>query len=205
MLKAINKVIKIMVLSDMILLFGWGLIGPVFAVFILKNIQQGSALVAGVSAGIYWLLKSLAQIPLSKFLDKTDGERDDFYVLFFGLLLAGLVPLGYLLVKNPWQLYLLQAFYALTMALVVPAWCGIFTRHIDKGKEAFSWSIESAGIGIGAGVAGILGGVAVNYFGFRFLFIVVSCFTFLAAFILLLAKKNLFTQPRQKVYPLPKP
>jgi len=202
--KKINRVVKSLILSDVVLLFGWGLIGPIFAVFILTNIKGGSALVAGVSAGIYWLLKSIIQIPVAKFLDKTNGEKDDFFALFFGILAASLVPLGYLFIKQPWHLYLLQSFYALCMAFVVPSWSGIFTRHAEKGREAFCWSLESSGLGIGTGAAGILGGILVKAIGFNLLFFFVFALTFISAFLLLFARNHL-TKTKAKVYPLPKP
>jgi len=55
MLKSINKVIKVLVLSDLALLFGWGLITPILAIFITESIKGGDARVAGVAVGIYWL------------------------------------------------------------------------------------------------------------------------------------------------------
>jgi len=74
MLKSINKVIKILVFSDLVLLFGWGLITPILAVFILESIKGGDAKVAGIAVGLYWLIKSVFQIPIANFLDKTKGE-----------------------------------------------------------------------------------------------------------------------------------
>jgi len=107
-----------------------------------------------------------------------------------GLFIVGLVPLGYLLSSAPWHVYFFQVVHAVGMAMALPSWLAIFTRHIDKGKEAFEWSMETTSIGAGAGIAGGLGGIMASMFGFQVLFIFVSALTIFAALILLLVKNN---------------
>jgi len=203
MLKGINKVVKILVFSDLILLFGWGLIAPILAIFIVEQIQGGDARVAGIAVGIYWLLKSLLQIPIGNYLDKNHGEKDDYYFLIGGTFLASLAPLGFIFASLPWHMYTLQGIHAVGAALSLPAWCGIFTRHIDKGKEAQSWALDSSAIGIGAGVAGIIGGVIAKTFGFIPLFVGVSILGIISALLCILIKKELL--PKEKVILIPKP
>ncbi|MFH1462693.1 MAG: MFS transporter [bacterium] len=199
----INKVIKILVFSDLLLLFGWGLIAPILAIFVVQNIQGGDAGVAGIAIGIYWLVKSIIQVFIANFLDKHKGEKDDLYSLIFGTILASLVPIGFIFAHFPWQIYLLQGIHALGMAFAVPSWSGIFTRHIEKGREAFCWSLDSSALGIGAGIAGIIGGTIAKTFGFVPLFVGVSVFGIISSLIIFLIKKDLL--PKEKVYPMPKP
>lgn len=203
MFQSVNKVIKILVFSDLVLFFGWGLIAPILAVFVVQNIKGGDVKVAGIAIGIYWLVKSVVQIPIAYYLDKNHGEKDDYYALVLGITLASFIPIGFIFVSLPWHMYVLQGFYALTMAMVIPSWCGIFTRHIKKGKEAFSWSLDSSALGIGTGIAGILGGIIAKIFGFIPLFVGVSVFGITAALLLLLIRKDLL--PKERVYPMPKP
>jgi MFS family permease len=80
------------------------------------------------------------------------------------------------------------------MAMALPAWMAIFTRHIDKGKEAFEWGMETSVIGTGAGIAGGLGGILVALLGFKMLFIFVSGFTILAAIILISVRNDVFSR-----------
>jgi len=51
----------------------------------------------------------------------------------------------------------------------VPGYSAIFTRHIDKGREALGWSVRTALVGMGAGAAGALGGIIAARLGFTFL------------------------------------
>lgn len=203
MLKSINRVIKILVFSDLILLFGWGLITPILAIFIVQSIKGGDVRVAGMAIGIYWILKSLIQLPIGRYLDQNHGEKDDYYFLIGGTLLASFTPFGFIFANLPWHIYLLQVVHAISMAAALPAWCGIFTRHIDKGKEAQSWALDSSALGIGTGVAGIIGGTIAKAFGFSPLFIGVSILGILASLSLLLIKKELL--PKEKVILIPKP
>ena len=194
MSKIINKIVKILIMSDFFLNLGWGLLSPIFALFILEKITMGNPMkaaeIAGFSALFYWITKSFMEIPIGRFLDKHDGEKDDFWFMTLGLFVVAITPLGYLISTEPWHIYFFQVVHATGMAMALPSWLAIFTRHIDKGKEAFEWSLETTSISMGAGIAGGLGGIVASIFGFRILFIFVAGLTFFAALLLLLVKNN---------------
>lgn len=198
MFKSLNKIIKILIFYDLALLFGWGLIAPILAIFITRQIKGGDVMVAGIAIGVYWLLKSILQVPVGRYLDKQPGERDDYLALVGGTFLASLVPIGFVFATLAWHLYVLQVFHAIGMALALPAWCGIFTRHIDKGKEAQSWALDSSALGIGEGIAGIIGGIVAKVFGFTPLFIGVSVFGLTSAFLCFLIKNELLPKDKEK-------
>ncbi len=187
----INRVIRILIQSDIFLNMGWGFLAPVFAVFILQNIKGGDVKVAGFAAMVYWLSKSLLQIPIGKYLDKHLGEKDDFYFMVFGIILAGLSALAYLISYLPVHIYLCQIIQAIGMAMLIPSWCAVFTRHIDKNKEAYEWGLDSTGLGFATGIAGALGGVLAASIGFKYLFLLVAFFNLLAALLILLIRKDL--------------
>jgi len=191
-----------MIFSDLALLFGWGLVTPILAIFIVQNIKGGDAQVAGIAVGMYWLVKSILQVPLAKWLDKNQGEVDDYYALIGGTFLASLAPLGFIFATLPWHMYALQGVHSLGMALAIPGWAAIFTRHIEPGKEALSWSLDSSALGIGTGVAGIVGGSLVEFIGFEALFLGVSGLGIISTLILLLIRKDII--PKGKVFPMPK-
>jgi MFS family permease len=203
----INKVIQILITSDFFLQAGWGLNAPIFAIFLTKQIQGGTLAMVGLVASTYWLTKSAVQPFLAKWFDKNHGEKDDFFFLIMGMYVANLVPLGYMFSTQPWHIFALECLRGLAMACVVPTWSGIFTRHIDKGKEAFSWSLESTGIGLAAGLAGAFGGFLASTVGFKAVFVLVSLFGFISASTLLLIRNRVFTKNgfTPKVPPLEKP
>lgn len=198
MAKIINKIIKTLVVSDLFLNLGWGLLSPVFAIYILGKISYNNPLqaaeVAGLAALFYWIPRSFFQIPVAIYLDRKHGEKDDFNAMFCGMLIISCIPIGYLFAYLPWHIYLCQVIYAAGISMVLPSWLAIFTRHIDKGQEAFEWSLETTAIGTGAGIAGGLSGIIVSIFGFQVLFIFVSTFTFISTMVLLLIKNRVFVR-----------
>lgn len=203
MIFSINKVIKFLILSDVALLSGLGFVTPIFAIFLTENIKGGNIRVAGFAAAIYWIVQSVVIIPFGRYLDKNHGEKDDLWFVIVGNLLAALVVFGYVFARLPWHIYFLQGIYALGMGMNIPGYTAIFTRHIDKDKEAFDWSVRAALVGIGAGLAGALGGIIAHNFGFNILFVGVGIFILLGAFLPLLIlremKSRVFRPPAPKL------
>jgi len=193
----VNKVIKVLILSDFYLIMGDGLVAPIFAIFLTNQILGGDIKVAGYAAAIYLIVKSLVVIPFGKYLDKNHGEKDDLWFIVIGNTLGAIAVFGYIFSSQPWHIYLLQVIYAVGMGMNVPAYSAMFTRHIDKGKEAFDWSVRSCLIGLGAGVAGALGGIVASYFGFKTLFVGTGIFIFLSAFSPFLIYKNILPEDKK--------
>lgn len=199
MLKSINKVIRILITSDFFLQAGWGLSGPIFAIFLTKQIQGGNLKMVGFVAATYWITKSVVQPFLAYHLDKNHGEKDDFRFLIVGMYVANLIPLGYVFSTQPWHIFTLEFIRALAMACVIPTWLAIFSRHINKGREAFSWSLESTGVGFAFGLAAAFGGVIASILGFKAVFILVSIFGLISSSLLFLIRHQLF--PRESFIP----
>jgi len=188
----INKVIKVLISSDFLLQSGWGLIGPIFAIFLTKQIQGGDLKMVGFVAATYWVAKSIIQPFIAHRLDRNHGEKDDFIFLVGGMYVANLIPLGYIFSTQPWHIFTLEFIRGVAMACVVPTWAGIFTRHIDKNREAFSWSLESTGIGFAAGLAGAIGAYLASVFGFKIVFVLVSIFGLMSSSLLILIRHQIF-------------
>jgi len=191
-----NKVIKTLIFSDFLLHSGWGLIGPIFAIFITQQIEGGTILAVGFIAATYWFVKSAAQPFIAHFVDLEKGEMDDFKFLIYGLFFANLVPLGYLFATQLWHIFLLETIRGICMACVIPGWAGIFIRHIDKGWESFSWSINSTGIGLAAAFAAAFGGMIAAFLGFKALFVLISIFGLSATFVLFSIRDQIFARGR---------
>lgn len=187
----INRVVKYLVLSDLIFWGGWGLITPIFSIFIIEKIDGGTIFVAGMAAAVYWTLRSVFRIPIGMFLDRRPSEKDDYFFLTTGLFIAALTPLAFIFAQVPWHIYAIQAVHALAMAISLSGWSAIFTRHIDKGREATEWGMDATSIGLGMGISGALGGWAVMHFGFQIVFVAVSSLGMLSVFILLCLKNDI--------------
>lgn len=171
--KRINKIIIIFLVSDFFLHSGWGLIAPIFAIFLTEQIRGGSLEMIGFIAATYWMTKSIAQPFIANALDIEKGEKDDFYVLLFGMCVANLIPLGYFFSSELWHIFLLEFIRGIAMACVVPAWLGLFTKNIKRDWHAFSWSLHSTTIGLGIAFSAAFGGIIASFLGFRAIFILI--------------------------------
>ena len=191
----INRVIRTLVTSDFLLISGFAVFGPVFAVFITQKIEGGTLQIIGFTAAIFQIFKSSFQIPIANYLDKNHGEKDDFYSLIIGSFLIAIVPFLYILASKPIHIYLINAVYGLGAAFAIPPWNAIFTRHIDKMHESTDWAVESVSIGIGAASAAALGGVLAQKFGFDVVFLAAGMVAIAGAVTLI----KIYSELREKV------
>jgi len=182
---SVNRVIRHFILSDLLLLGGWGLITPIFGIFILDRIQGAEIFSVGVSVGIYLITKSLVQLPVAVLLDKKKKEQTSFYALITSLVLAGFSAIAYCLVSTVDGLYIVSALQGVAFGFYTPAWSGMFSKHLDKDHCSFDWSLDSTTIGMASGIAAIFGGLVASMFGFTSIFIVTSILSFVGAITLL--------------------
>lgn len=188
----VGRVIKHFILADLFLLAGWGLVQPIFSVYVIEMVAGATLVTVGVAAAIYWILKSILQLPVANFLDKTDGETDDFRALIWSLFLGAVAAFSYILISEPWHLYLVEVLHAIAFALYVPAWSAIFSRHVDKNRVSFDWSLDSTVAGIAAGMSGFLGGTIAAKLGFDGVFILAGTLSLAAAFVLMTMPELVF-------------
>ncbi|MEX0877592.1 MAG: MFS transporter [Candidatus Spechtbacterales bacterium] len=180
----LNRIVKTLIFYDFVVYSGWGLVAPVFAIFILEKIDGGSIVIAGIAISIYWGCKALLQIPIGKYLDSINTRRMNLNFIMIGTSIMSCVPLVYIFVSQPWELYSLQIVHAMGVSMAVPAWGGVFMRHIDEGKESETWSAESSILGLGLAAAGLTGGLVIENFGFTPIFIAISIIGFCGVFLI---------------------
>jgi MFS family permease len=180
----VGRVVKYFIIADFFLLAGWGFIDPIFSVFIVQKLPGGSLATVGIAAAIYWILKSIVQIPVANYLDRTEGEKDDLMALIGGLLLVGVSAIAMSWVTTVWELYAIHAVHAIAFAFYFASWPTIFSRHLDKDRVSFDWSLDSAAVGIASGVTGFLGGIIAENWGFTLVFVLAGLLAFVAALIL---------------------
>lgn len=187
----LNEVIRKFIISDLILFSGWGFISPLMSIFIVQEIG-GNLINVGVSVAIYWFVRSIIELPLANRLDRTRGEKDDFYALISGLFVVAISAFCFTVVRNVEQLYLFKLLEGIGFAMYASSWSGIFSRHLDKDRIAFSWSADHIAIGVASALGGILGGLSATLLGFRFIFIFGGILSLVSAIIMLSIPKIIF-------------
>ena len=163
-----------------------GFYTPIIAIFVTQYIPGVTLFVLGVSLAVYSIVKSVFQVPIAKMLDNKKGERDDFYIMLAGIILAILYSLGFLVIKSVLHLYILQVLTGIADACIMAAYYAIFSHHIDKDSQGYEWSLFSVGgITVSAALGGVLGGWIAFDYGFPIIFIIAAVFNLFAAIILI--------------------
>jgi len=166
-----NKAIKLLILSDIFVVTGFGLISPILAIFIKENLVGGTIISAGIASTIFLLTKNIVQLPFSKYVDKYD---DRVFWLILGTFMIACVPFMYIFAKSIYMLFLAQIIYGFGAALAYPTWFSVWTSHLDKKHKAFEWSLYSACVGIGTAVTAAIGSAISEYIGFVYTFAIVG-------------------------------
>jgi DHA1 family quinolone resistance protein-like MFS transporter len=185
----VNRVIRLLTYSDILLLSGWGLINPILAVFFADQIEGGDVKVAGIAVMVFFLVKSLLQIPLARVIDLKKGELDDYWWMLAGTILIAVAPFLFLWATLPWHVYLIQVVHGIGGALSYPTWLAIFTRHIDKHEEGLEWSIYYTTTDMGAAITAGAGGYMASLFGYDLVFLVVGIASVIGTLFLLGVKQ----------------
>lgn len=194
----VNKIVKYLILGDLVFEASWGLISPIFAIFIVEKIVGGNTLVAGLASAINLALFSIVRIPLAVFLDKTPREEDDFLLMFLGFLFASFVPFGFIFSKFPWQIYILQAISGISTAAAFAGYMSIFTKNIDKEKVATEWGIRASSISLAMGLTAGIGGKLAMKFGFNFVFFLVGILSLIGSLLIFSLKKAILKYEKQR-------
>jgi MFS family permease len=185
MANSVNKVIKLLVISDFALYFSLGLFSPLFAVFVLERVDGSTLQVVGVATAMYWIARVLTAVPISKFMDRIKGERDEFFIMIFGVLLLSLIPLMYIGATVAWQIYLIQLILGSAGSMAVPAWRILFTNHLDQGATGYEWGIEDVSLGISIALSAYIGAFIADYYGFNTLIVIVALIGVIGALVLI--------------------
>lgn len=183
-LQDINPVVRFLILSDTVISGAVGLLGPIFALFIADFIQGGNEAVAGLAAGIYMFTRGVLQIPFAHIMDRIRGERDDFWFMILFTMIIAVIPLAYLVISTPLQLYIVQAILGLCTAFTYPSFMAIFTRHIDKKKEGTEWGVYFTLNDFVSALFAALGGYVAATYGFPILILAVVAINIMGASIL---------------------
>lgn len=177
-----NGVIRTMVAIEFFFAAAFGLFNPMFAIFATDRIIDGSAAVAGFGMALFWGVKAVFQMPVANYLDRVRGEYDDFYAYLIGQVIFAIGMFLFLLASTATHIYLLQSLLGLAFAINIPAFYGIFSRHLDEHYESSEWSVYSVfSYSVSVAIAGAVSGIIVDTYGFATLFVLAGSFFLVSA------------------------
>lgn len=199
MKKKINLIVLILMISDAVVFTGFGLIEPVFAIFVNEDLIGGSILAAGIASTIFFLTKSILQLPFSRYVDKYDHAWHSPHkhlstkFLWLGMTLIAITPFLYFFSTHVYHIYLAQFLFGVGSALGYPTWLKLWELHLEKGSESFQWTLYSTVISISGAISATVGAGITQHLGFRVTFILVGIIALLGCGILLFLNKDIRT------------
>jgi DHA1 family quinolone resistance protein-like MFS transporter len=176
-----NKVIKLLIISDIFLLTGFGLIDPILSIFINDSIIGGSLVAVGLASTLFLLVRSVLQVPFAKYADEREQR---LFLLKIGSFFLFLAPLCYAFASNIYHIYFAQIIHGIGAALAYPTWMALFSSNLDKKKESFEWALYETGVGVGTAFAAYFGAEMASRIGFRNLFFIVALFSLVGLIVL---------------------
>jgi predicted MFS family arabinose efflux permease len=200
-----HPVVRTLLINNILSLTGWAFISPIFAIYVVQNVKGGSIKAVGICFFIYWIIKGFLQLFISDYLDRVEGEADDYFTLILGQFLNMLVPLALLFSRTTGELYLIYCIYGIADALYVPPWNAIFTRYINPKRVSFEWTLNSTGFNFGSALAILIGSSLVLVFGFPLIFFFVALSQGISLVVLLSMKRYFIHKkktPSEYYFPL---
>ncbi len=182
-----NKLKKVLLISDAFYILSGALMGPIYALYVEKI--GGDLLDASATFAFFMLTAGTVVFLLGLWEDKSKHKRK-FVILGYGLAVLG--ALGYLFVNSVYSLFLVQIILGVSAALKDPAYDELFSKVSEK-HLAFSWGEWEALDYFALGVGALIGGIIVSKFGFQtllFAMFSLAVFSFLISMLLLRTKVN---------------
>ncbi len=168
-MKKINKSLKILFLFNGIFVFAAMLLGPLYAVYV--ETIDANILSISVTWSVFLVSATLFTLIVQR---KGDGIKEKEYLMMAGFLIRGISWFLFIFAGSIWHLIIIQILIGLGEALGSPSFDAIFAEHLDKGMQIREYSTWKLIVNASNALAAILGGIIVYFFGFSFLFIIMS-------------------------------
>lgn len=142
---------------------------PIIPLFVeqLTPDNPDVATVAGLVLGATGFTSALAAAYFGKLGDRTGHRR----VLAISLIAGGLIYLPMALVRDPWQLALLQGLLGIAAGGSIPSANALVAHHTPVEKRGAVFGLTAALSGFGGFCGPLLGALLVTSLGFRSIFI----------------------------------
>ncbi|MDQ3076477.1 MAG: MFS transporter [bacterium] len=181
-----NKALRTLLIYNGIFVLAYGLLGPLYAVYVQK--LGGQIFIISLSWSVFLVASTLTTFIISRFGDRVQEQE---YFLLAGFLLRAIVWIMYIFVPNIQFLIILQIILGIGDALGSPAFDSLVAEHLDKGRHIAEYSDMKILFNLSNALATIVGGVIASQLGFAYLFILMSILSMVSFFGILFKPRSL--------------
>jgi MFS family permease len=175
-----NKTLKLLILSDIFVISGFGFISPILAIFIKDNLIGGTIVAAGLASAIFMITHAVLQVIFSYAFN----PKDRLWMLITGTALIATVPFGYIFSTRIWHIYLIEFVYGVGAGFAYPSWSSFFTANLEKGKRGFQWSIYSSTVAAGTALTAYFGALLAEKVSFELVFVLTGLLSIIGLLVL---------------------
>ena len=161
-----NRAIRILVVTNTLVLVAGAMLAPIYAIFI-QDIG-GDLLDASITMGIFSVVAGITTWAAGRYAD-TIRESERIIVVGYCLMAFGFFL--YLYATSVYWLFAIQALIGFAEALYSPAFNALYSRHLTRGRAATEWGMWEAANYFSATAGAMTGGLIANQFGFPVLFL----------------------------------
>jgi len=162
-----NPKLKVLLLASSMFMLAGGLLGPIYAIFVEEI--GGDILTAGTSYAAFAIAAGVLIFFVSRWEDHIKHQEK---LVVGGYILSCIGFLGYLFIHEAWHLFVVQIIFGLGEAIGTPAYDGLYSKHLDKGKFVSEWGMWDSMAYLIAGIAAFCGGFLAKMYGFKTILIV---------------------------------
>lgn len=177
----INPIVKAFIVSETFLWSAWNFVTPIFAIFVVNNIEGGNVQIAASAFSVYLIARVFSELLSGRYL-LGKIERGKFILTIGGMLFLSLSYVGFAFSNTIFYLFFFYAMAGVGLGIASPAKNSLFSTHLDKNKEPSEWGIYDAITFTGMALATALGGFIAGQYGFSFLFLLASIVNLLGIF-----------------------
>ncbi len=161
--------LRILFISNGILLFSASLLAPLYALFAE---EVGASLVlVGILASTLFGCKTIAVILLRTFSSKITAAGEVFIISIVLHVVAWLILYS---ATEVWQLFVAQAFLGVSMAIGAPVYRMLLAQNLPVGREVRTYAVWEMIKAISGLLASVLGALIVTSYGFHTLFLLMA-------------------------------
>lgn len=170
--------------SDVLATGGFGFFGPVLAIFITRQVPGADAATVGLAVAVYLVARTVGLLVTTRSIGSGQSYLRELRALIGGSAVLTLVPIGYLMVREPAHLYLAQAAWGLGESLTLPAWFSLFRQAVEQDHEGRRWLAREVTVTLGAAAAAAAGGWVAVRWGFGSLFVAAAVLAATATYVM---------------------
>lgn len=176
-----NHVIKSYIVSESLLWSAYSLIIPIFAIFVVNNIENGSIELAAMGFSTYLVTRVIFELLSGQYLGKS-SDKKKFLITVTGFVCMSLAYIGFAISETIPEIFFFYAIAGLGIGIASPAKNALFSIHLDKNKESTEWGVTEASVFICMAIATTTGGLLAQRYGFDLLFYIAATVNLLAIF-----------------------